>query len=550
MTEPPSHRLVGSLATCVTLVALAACGGASSTSADAGANAADAAAADAAATDAPPSAPDATPPDAAPPAACAQLAAEHARADEALERFLLEFWKADAQYLRAQVPGQDTAQYWVYAQAFDAVLDGVERTGGAHFGGMIAALAAGQEAHGWNTDYYDDENWLALALIRAYDLTGEAAYLARAQALFDDIKTHGWDTTCCGASPGGIWWNQAHAQKATASNGGPVITGARLAARTGHADDLAFAKQAYAYWLEHMVDPVTHQVADHITPDGAITRWKFTYNEGVMLGGALELYAATGETHYLDDAHAFAAFMRASETVATDLGPVLTDGDCGGDCQQFKGIGYRYLDQLERVAPDPATAAVLDASAEAAWTRARDPGTGHFGTDWSASVTPGAGATIMQMSSSLSALSLDALRCGAYPTPPPATRFEAEDGFLRHVGLEAQGGGFSGWGYLAGWNGDGQGVELRVSVAAAGHYRVTFHYAGDAGEAVRKVVLDGTVVSPALHLPATGGWSTYADVQATYAFPGGASRLLVTFDAASGSQSYTNLDYIEIVPAP
>ncbi len=488
-------------------------------------------------------------PDAAPPAACAHLAERHARADQALSAFLVEFWKGDAQYLRAEVPGQNLSGYWVYAQAFDALLDGAERTGGAHYRGLIAAFAAGQEAHGWSSDYYDDENWLALALIRAYDLTGEPAYLTRAIALFNDIRA-AWDTTCCGAAPGGIWWDRAHSQKATASNGGPVITAVRLAARTSDDAYLDFARQVYAYWSTHMVDGATHQVADHIAPDGSITRWRFTYNEGVMIGGALELYTATHEVHYLDEARAFAAFMRAGETVATPLGPVLSDGGagCGGDCQQFKGIGYRYLDALERVAPSPAIAALLEASAESAWTRARDPGTGHFGTDWSVAPTPGALTSIMQMSAALSALSLDASRCGAYPGPSSATRFEAEDGFLHRVGLEAGGTGYSGWGYLAGWNGDGQGVDLRVSVPAAGSYRVTFRYAGDAGEAVRRVALNGTAVSPQLHFPATGGWSSYADVQATYSFPAGVSTLSVRFDAASAS--YLNLDRVDIAPAP
>lgn len=37
---------------------------------------------------------------------------------------------------------------------------------------------------------------------------------------------------------------------------------------------------------------------------------------------------------------------------------------------------------------------------------------------------------------------------------------EAEEGGLRHVGLEATRGNFSGWGYLAGWDSAGQGVSF------------------------------------------------------------------------------------------
>ena len=487
--------------------------------------------------------------DAGTPPACPQLAEKHARADEALERFLVEFWRGSDQYLRGQVPGDALAHYWVYAQAFDALLDGVERTGGARYRGLIAAFAAGQEARGWSSDYYDDENWLALALLRAYDLTGETAYLERAKLLFADIQA-AWDTRCCGSEPGGIWWDRAHTQKATASNGGPVITAARLAARTGDPAYLDFAEQVYAYWRAHMVDPSTFQVADHIAPDGAITRWRFTYNEGVMIGGALALHRATGLAHYLDDARAYADFVRSHETVATPLGPVLWDGSnsgCAGDCQQFKGVGYRYLAELAEVAPAPALDAVLAASAEAAWSIARDPATNHFGTDWSAA-PPGGTTTISQMSAALSALALDARRCGAYPGVAPALRFEAEDGVLRRVGLEAGHAGYSGWAYLAGWDRDGQGVELDLEVPAAGSYRLSFRYAGGAGEARRRVAVNGAEVAAALVFPGTSGWGEYADVTLTADLPAGASTLAIHFDAASGSAGILNLDHVDIAP--
>jgi predicted alpha-1,6-mannanase (GH76 family) len=484
--------------------------------------------------------------DAAAPA-CPDAADRHARADRALAQFLLQFWRADAQYLRAAVPGDNLSAYWVYAQALDSVLDGAERTGGHRFRGLVDALIAGQAAHGWSSDYYDDENWLALALIRAYDLTGNPAYLARAQALLADIES-AWD-----AGSGGIWWDHAHSQKATASNGGPVITAARIAERTGSADALAFARKVYDHWVATMVDPTTHQVADHVTPQGEIVRWRFTYNEGVMIGAALELQRATGEAHFLDDARGYAAFMRASETKATALGPVLSDGDnsgCGGDCQQFKGIGYRYLDALQRADPDPALAALLTASADAAWTLARDPATGHFGTDWTAAPATPAAATISQMSSAVMALELDAARCGPAPDADPPGRYQAEDGAVDHIGLEASAAGFTGWGYLAGWNGDGQRVDLAITTAAAGPHRLTFRYGAGAGDAARAIYVGNTAAAAALAFPSTGGWDHYATVDTTVTLPAGASTLSIRFDAGAGSHAYLNLDHVDVAAQP
>jgi predicted alpha-1,6-mannanase (GH76 family) len=48
-----------------------------------------------------------------------------------------------------------------------------------------------------------------------------------------------------------------------------------------------------------MVNPVSFQVCDHINPDGTKVWWKFTYNEGLMIGASVELNEATGAAMYL-----------------------------------------------------------------------------------------------------------------------------------------------------------------------------------------------------------------------------------------------------------
>ena len=57
----------------------------------------------------------------------AQTAATyHARADQALQSFLLKFWNGDQQYLEQNYPGANSLTgYWTYAQGWDALLDGV-----------------------------------------------------------------------------------------------------------------------------------------------------------------------------------------------------------------------------------------------------------------------------------------------------------------------------------------------------------------------------------------------------------------------------------------
>src|SRR5207253_987090 len=78
--------------------------------------------------------------------------------------------------------------------------------------------------------------------------------------------------------------NTAHTQKATASNAGPVIAACELYRATQKPAYLRFALQVYHYWWSSMVAPVTYQVADHINADGTKVWWKFSYNEGLMIG--------------------------------------------------------------------------------------------------------------------------------------------------------------------------------------------------------------------------------------------------------------------------
>ncbi|MEO7037614.1 MAG: glycoside hydrolase family 76 protein, partial [Polyangiaceae bacterium] len=136
------------------------------------------------------------------------VGAAHEHADSALGATLSNFWSGADQYLRAVAPSSDgkLTGYWTFAQVFDAVLDGVERSEGQRFQGLIRSFYEGRAARGWLVDYYDDEAWMTLALMRAYDLTGEQRYLDTAESTYQDIMTQ-WDTTCCGTHLGGIWWD-------------------------------------------------------------------------------------------------------------------------------------------------------------------------------------------------------------------------------------------------------------------------------------------------------------------------------------------------------
>jgi predicted alpha-1,6-mannanase (GH76 family) len=475
------------------------------------------------------------------------------QASDALDQMLLSYWSQSHAYL-VDTPGGDTsAGYWIFAQSFDALLDGVERTGGEHYLGLVKTFYDAQNAIGWSRDYFDDENWMALALIRAYDLTGNTTYLSEAESLYADIMSAGWDTTCCGPSPGGIWWDRAHTEKATASNAGPVITGARLAERTSNPVYLPFAEKVYAYWSAQMVDPTTHQVFDHITSGGEIVKWKFTYNEGLFVGAVVELAKAAGKPSTLAAASPVAGFMRTNETTSGSLGLALYDGTnsgCTGDCAQFKGIGFRYLTSLVEADPaETSTRALLASSAASAWQLARDPALVLFATDWTGPSE--SGPTLEADSSATVALNQLAMMSGPYVRDGSKnTRMQAEEATIAGVGLEAIHAGFEGWGYVAGWHADGQSVTFTFDTMTAGSYMLGFRFAAGAGAASRLVTIDGKTAARNLAFSRTSSWDVYTSVGLAASLGVGTHSVEVAFVSANGSAGYLNLDELTVTPSP
>lgn len=199
-----------------------------------------------------------------------------------------------------------------------------------------------QEKIGWDRDYYDDLNWMALALLRAYKLTNTTSMVERSLLLYEQIR-NAWDTTCCGANKGGIWWDKAKSQKATASNAGPALLSTLLHLQFGNIEYLNFAKMVYSFWWANMVNSTTYQVCDHLVPhqdNVQLVWWKFTYNEGLMIGASVALYRATNDAQYLANAYKIVKFMTVQETKEQ----VLFDGTNSG-CD---GIVHKVIFTLSR----------------------------------------------------------------------------------------------------------------------------------------------------------------------------------------------------------
>jgi Carbohydrate binding module (family 6) len=190
-------------------------------------------------------------------------------------------------------------------------------------------------------------------------------------------------------------------------------------------------------------------------------------------------------------------------------------------------------------------AAFMDRCAEAAWTIARDPTSRLYGTDWGEAYAPPGQLD----ATSSAAMTLAAVAALEGPPPAdPAGTYQAEESVLHAVGLEATYAGFDGWGYVAGWNADGQWVDFDVNVAAAGSYDLTFRYAAGAGDASRLVYVNGANAVDDESFPATSSWSTYATETVTVTLPAGASTVSLIYNSSLGSTNYLNLDELDVKP--
>jgi predicted alpha-1,6-mannanase (GH76 family) len=228
---------------------------------------------------------------------------------------------------------------------------------------------------GFVNSYYDDEGWWALGWIRVYDVTHEGQYLQTAIDIFDDM-VGGWNSSRCG---GGIWWDKAETYENAIANELFLSAAAHLATRVDHADSayyLDWAQREWTWFQQSGMINNQYNINDGLTLDtcknNGGTVW--SYNQGVILGGLVELNKASPDASYIDTAHAIAT---AAIAKLSDANGVLHDPcepNCGADGSQFKGIFVRNLQVLQQASPRPEYQVFIETNANAIWSDDRGPG--------------------------------------------------------------------------------------------------------------------------------------------------------------------------------
>lgn len=240
-----------------------------------------------------------------------------------------------------------TGHAWQPAIAVEAVLTAHEVTGDRAYGNVVAASF--RRYRGRRSRFCDDDGWYLNAWLRAYDATGERAYLDEAEALFAGVCEL-WDDTC----RGGVWWRRDRRYKNAITNELFLLAAARLHRRTrperaGYYLD--WAQRQWSWFRESGMinaDGLVNDGLDEECANNGDVTW--TYNQGVILGGLAELWRTTGEADLLARARGIAdAAMRTLVHPAGVLREPCEPSAENRDALAFKGIFAQGLARLADV---------------------------------------------------------------------------------------------------------------------------------------------------------------------------------------------------------
>lgn len=259
----------------------------------------------------------------------AQTPVWHDRAAAAAD-FLDRTWGAER--------GWKASENWQRFPMTDVLMDYQRRTGDQRWSGRIAAAVRNRTGLYLN----DDDLWAVIASVHAWQIDHDPELLAWAAANFRRIVTEHWDGHC----GGGLWWDRKHTYKNAITNELLLYASTRLYLATGQEPYRDWALRSWAWFAASgMIG------ADGLVNDGLDAQCRnngaprYTYNQGVILGGLNDLTAITGDPQYR--ALAVRTALAATRTLVTAAGVLTEPSDqLGADGPMFKGVFAFHLGHL------------------------------------------------------------------------------------------------------------------------------------------------------------------------------------------------------------
>ncbi|MET7950099.1 glycoside hydrolase family 76 protein [Micromonospora sp. NPDC005324] len=329
------------------------------------------------------------------------------------------------------------SSWWNSAVAVTHVMDWMQRTGRTDYRWIVdrtfevnrVAFPAGVKSSDAIEGHFisraiDDAAWWGIAWVQAYDLTSDRKYLDEAITIANYVHQF-WDTSTCG---GGVWWDRERTYKNAVTAGLYIRLTAALHNRL--AGDTTWLDRATTSWTWFTRSAMVN--GSNLVNDGLTTactnnnQQVWTYNQGLAVGGSLEVWRATGNGDVL--AYARRLADAAMTSGALSPGGILTeacdapDRTCGDNAKQFKGIFMRYLMDLADATGVTSYRAYARVQSDRIWSADRDS-LNRLGQRWTgltSSAYPN-GRDWRTQASALSALLAATDRPGGPTTPPPTT---------------------------------------------------------------------------------------------------------------------------------
>jgi len=216
---------------------------------------------------------------------------------------------------------------------------------------------------------------------QVYDLTGQNVYLDAATHIFDDMVATGYNATC-----GGLWWKRDKKDNNAIENELFLSLAAHLATRKPNKE--YYRNWALRHWSWFESTGMINQ--DWLVNDGLDlatcknnnkTIW--TYNQGVIIRGLLELNRLAPNNTFLEIANKIA---KAAISRLSDSAGILHDqSEVNGseDVPTFKGVFMRHLKGLVDVTKDKTYSDFILKNANSIWSNNRNQTNNQLGPVWS-----------------------------------------------------------------------------------------------------------------------------------------------------------------------
>lgn len=261
----------------------------------------------------------------------------------------------------------------------DILIELQARTGDKRWNALIDKAVRNRSGLALN----DDDLWAVIASVHAWRLNGDPELLEWAGTTYRRIVTTYWDDRC----GGGLWWDPRRTYKNAITNELLIYASTQLYLATGQDAYRDWALRGWAWFAQSGMigqDGLVNDGLNAACQNNGQPR--YSYNQGVLLGGLSDLTRITGDPAFR--AAAVETALAATNGLSTPEGILREEVPIGDDGLMFKGIFALHMRHLlDDMPPSPERTRLsrwAGLNAEAIW-RISDSGTRAIGSDWSQS---------------------------------------------------------------------------------------------------------------------------------------------------------------------